>query len=79
MIDVIKQKFREEVTDFHAYKKLEREAYNTGDRFVALWVGKIAREEYTHARWMRHYLKEHGMFTKDLEDMWEQMEERMED
>ena len=24
MIDVIKQKFREEVTDFHAYKKLER-------------------------------------------------------
>lgn len=78
MIDVIKQKFREEVTDFHAYKKLEKQAYDTNDRFVALWIGKIAREEYTHARWMRHYLKEHGAFSAECEDMWKSVIDEME-
>ena len=77
MVDAIKMKFKEEVNDFHAYKQMERAALNAGDRFAGLWLMKIAADEYSHAKWMRHYLKERNMFSKELEELWEHMDEKM--
>ena len=70
MVDAIKMKFKEEVNDFHAYKQMERAALNAGDRFAGLWLMKIAADEYSHAKWMRHYLKEHGAFSTECESLW---------
>ena len=78
MVDAIKMKFKEEVNDFHAYKQMERAALNAGDRFAGLWLMKIATDEYSHAKWMRHYLKERNMFPKELEELWERMDEKAE-
>ena len=78
MVDHLKAKFKEEVSDYNAYKAMEKAALESGDRFAALWIMKIAEAEYSHAKWMRYYLKERNMFPQDLEDMWMKMKHERE-
>lgn len=75
MFDVLKDRYMEEVSDFRTYRHIAKDAAAAGNSELAFWISKIARDEYTHIRWLYHHLKDNGMNSPECDKLWEKVNE----
>lgn len=74
----LKAKFAEELADVNKYFDLADQAKQEGDTYLAHWLCEIAKDEYTHVKFLRDYLIDSGMtITTEQEMKWHEIKDRV--
>lgn len=71
------EEFPDEMEDANHYMDMSKSAYDMGHQELAYYLCEIAKDEFTHAKFIHHHLKESGVeISTEWHKEWEELENR---
>lgn len=75
--DKLYEQFPDEINDANHYMDMAKSAYDMGHEELAQYLCEIAKEEFTHAMFIHHHMKESGVeIPEEWNKEWEELENR---
>lgn len=75
--DKLYENFPDEINDANHYMDMAKSAHNMGHEELAHYLSEMAKDEYTHAMFIHHHLKESGIeMPEEWHKEWEELENR---
>lgn len=69
--------FPDEIQDSNSYCDMAKSAETMGDRQTAKYLYAIAKDEYTHAKFIHEYMIDNGLPIPDIQEKaWKELSER---
>lgn len=75
--DSLYEQFPDEINDANHYMDMAKSAYDMGHEHLAECLCEVAKEEFTHAKFIHYHLNESGVeIPEEWHKEWEELENR---